>query len=195
MPSPKWKLVVDIGDHSTPDEAPSNAGSSGTATVDDKREVADLSLLSEWSSVPVEGPTNNWKDSRIKDVVELLGEFTPSDTSSTLSPYLPGFMSLRLLLLRQSRTDEEEEFVKTMLDSFSSYTAGGRRRSDIALMLARDCMFLSHQQQNQQPNDGAAPGSAANFFGLPPTNSFSNSPALAPIPIPGSVDSMSIVSD
>jgi hypothetical protein len=118
-------------------------------------------------------------------------------------------MSLRLLLLRSSHTVEEEELSRTILDSFSSYSAGGRERSDIAVMLARDYMFLSQQQQ-QPPFFGlgqgmAGPAAAApapsissglSLFGLPSTSSsLQNSPALAPIPVQGSVDYMSIVSD
>ena len=162
------------------------------------------------------------KDSRVDDVISLIGEFMPSDPSSPLSTYVPGFMSLRLLLLRPSRTKEEEELVKTILDSFSSYAAGGRDRSEIVVMLARDYMFLSQQQNQQQPQqpqpqnpaaflglgqgmvgasaqvpagNGSGPGGLS-LFGLPSTSSsLQNSPALTPIPIPGSVDVLSIVSN
>jgi hypothetical protein len=93
------------------------------------------------------------RDTRIDAVVSLLGEFMPSDPSSPVAPYVSGFMSLRLLLLRPSRTIDEDELTRTILDSFSSYTAGGRARADIAVMLARDYMFLGQQQQ-QQPHYG-----------------------------------------
>ena len=193
------------------------------------RDPGDLSLLANLnSSVPAATAVSSAplasasKDNRINEVIGLLGEFTPSDPSSPLSPYLSGFMSLRLLLLRQSRTQEEEDFVKTMLDSFSSYTAGGRERSDIAVMLARDCMFLTQQQQQQNSQNQAVPAVASSssgqaflglgqnmvgnpssqsntglsLFGLPSTSSsLQNSPALTPIPVPGTVDSMSIVSN
>ncbi len=58
-------------------------------------------------------------------------------------------MSLRLLLLRSSRTEQEQDIVNTMLTSYSSYKAGGRTRQDIALMLARDFMFMNLQAQPQ----------------------------------------------
>ena len=141
-----------------------------------------------------------------------MGEFMPTDHSS---PYLQGFMSLRLHLLRSPRSAEEEEVTRTMMDSYSSYSAGGRQRADIAVMLARDFMFLGQQNaQRQQPagfsieNPMMQGGAhAANMsaqsnttglslFGLPSTSSsLQNSPALAPIPLPGSHDSMSIVSN
>ena len=58
-------------------------------------------------------------------------------------------MSLRLLLLRPTKTQQEQDIVNTILSSYSSYKAGGRTRPDMALMLARDFMFLN--QQNQPP--------------------------------------------
>jgi hypothetical protein len=112
------------------------------------------------------------KDPRVDTVVSLLGEFMPSSPQSPLAPYVPGFMSLRLLLLRQARSPEDEDLVRTMLDSFSSYATGGRQRQDIALMLARDFMFVSQQlqmtlQQQQNPflchdNNLAAAASSSN---------------------------------
>jgi hypothetical protein len=103
---------------------------------------------------------------------------------------------------------DEDELTRTILDSFSSYTAGGRARADIAVMLARDYMFLGQQQQ-QQPHyayqsrgmmSSEAPipsnSSGLSLFGLPSTSSsLQNSPALTPIPMPGSIDALSIVSN
>lgn len=155
-------------------------------------------------------PARTERDGRIDDVISLLAEFMPSDAQSNWGPYLPGFMSLRLLLLRQTRSPQEEEIVRTMMDSYSSYTSGGRQRADIAVMLARDFIFINQQHQQQPPFlslDGGAMAAASSqnnnnnaaglsLFGLPSTNSsLQNSPALAPIPVPGSNDSMSVVSN
>lgn len=191
MPSPKWKLVVDVGeaDPVSNNGAVAQTGSS-TDYTQSAVEFSDNISVSE-KSVP------SSKDRRIDEVVSLLGEFMPSDPNSPIAPYLSGFMSLRLLLLRPSRSPEEEDQARTMLDSYSSYSQGGRARSDIGVMLARDFMFLC-QQKNQQP---------ANFFSvgqgtvnsnhapaLPGYASFDahNSPTLAPI---GAGDTMSIVSN
>merc|ERR1712151_1010151 len=95
------------------------------------------------------------RDPRLDEVLSILAEFMPSDAQSSWGPFLPGFMSLRLLLLRQSQSREEHEIVRTMLDSFSSYSANGRQRSDIAVMLARDFLFMSQQQQLQLSIDGS----------------------------------------
>lgn len=108
------------------------------------------------------------KDPRLEAVVNLLGEHMPSEPSSPMSAYLPGFMSLRLLILRPSRSDHEEELLQTMLDSYESYTTAGRSPNDIALLLARDCMFLTQQPYSQQlvssaPQKGHINSSSTNF--------------------------------
>ena len=138
MPSPKWKLVVDIGviDESTPAPALASSLSTDVQPEAEMKDSADLNLLASMNPTP---PSTSGslpaelkeqaKDSRIDEIVCLLGEIMPSDPTSSLATYVPGFMSLRLLLLRPSRTAEEEELVKTILDSFSSYTSGGRERS------------------------------------------------------------------
>ena len=173
-----------------------------TAPIEQSREVNDMPFASAVTSALTAGA----RDSRIDEVVSLLGEFMPSDPASPVAPYVSGFMSLRLLLLRSSRTVEEDELTKTILSSFSSYTAGGRARADIAVMLARDYMFLGQQQQQQYGYQAqgmmssAAPvpsnSSGLSLFGLPSTSSsLQNSPALTPIPMPGSIDALSIVSN
>jgi hypothetical protein len=222
MPSPKWKLVVDIGDGEEPASVPYAATTSSanclvqhdvhSAGTDQSKTPTDISDESNFQGAPVSkasssSPGNNetMRDNRDEDVVALLGEFMPSDPDSLLAPYMQGFMSLRLLLLRQSRTPEERDLTRTILDSFSSYTAGGRERGDIAIMLARDFMFLNHQ--HQQPSflhlgDSmvspalSASNTGLSLFGLPSTSSsLQNSPALTPIPGPGINDSLSIVSN
>lgn len=224
MPSPKWKLVVDIGEV----EETTVTGTTGTGTAsvpqaastDAKQEASDphaaRSVTTEVSAAT---------DHRIDEVVTLLGKYMPSDPLSPLAPIVPGFMSLRLLLLRTSRTPEEEEQIKTMLDSYSSYASGGRGASDIAVMLARDFLFLTQQNLAQPPpmQEAAAPSaqpftdnamphvevpsaapvahtdSAAgnlSLFGLPSIRfSPENSPALTPIPAPESIETLSIVSN
>lgn len=259
MPSPKWKLVVDIGDVEETISVPISAAASGMAnastgesdyTTDrledtkepaaqpsavgsesflDERNMQHVAPVAASAASPVaatgvatQAPQASveGRDPRIDAVVRLLGEFMPSDPQSHLAPYLGGFMSLRLLLLRSSRSTEDEDLVRTMLESYSSYEHGGRQREEIAVMLARDYIFLSQQhgsrsqQQHQQASmlslgdpmmQGASHSShlsaqsnsaGLSLFGLPSTSSsLQNSPALAPIPVPGSHDSMSIVSN
>lgn len=173
MPSPKWKLVVDVGEpedsnnlvQAAPVVGESRNFNQGSVELSDNVINLDRSLSGES------------KDHRIDEVVSLLGEFMPSDPSSPLAPYIQGFMSLRLLLLRPSRSPEDEETVRTMLESFTSYSQGGRSRSDIGLMLARDFMFLSQaRNQQQQFQQQQHPG---NFFSFGQGMANSNpSPAL-----------------
>lgn len=106
MPTPKWKLVVDVG------------------------------------SAPPK-PDGKALDKRIPDILKLLAEHIPTHRNSPFSPYLPGFTALRLLLLKRSRTPEEEDLSSTMLDSYSSYLSSGRNSAETAWMVARDYMLLT----------------------------------------------------
>lgn len=215
MPSPKWKLVVDIGNFE--ESAPVAVASTAIDETNAEQPVDMKESPEDNFATPVSVTftgvsavaSDGGKDPRINEVVSLLGKFMPSDALSNHAPYVSGFMSLRLLLLRPSRSMEEEELVTTMLDSYSSYHSGGRESSDIAVMLARDYLFLSHQQlhnpfsmnQNIMPQSQGSAGpsmgnSGLSLFGLPSIRaSIPNSPTLSPIPAPGSIDGLSIVSN
>ena len=114
MPTPKWKLVVDVG--STP-----------PAKSDDSKPV----------------------DKRISEVLKLLADHTPTHRNSPYSPYLPGFTSLRLLLLKRAKTKEDEDTIGTMLESYSSYLSSGKSNSETAWMIARDFMLLTQPASRQ----------------------------------------------
>jgi hypothetical protein len=217
MPSPKWKLVVDIGEAEQIASPQMNAGAQMNASVGAAQGQHAGSNGEHPTTTDVGG-----RDNRIDLVISLLGEYMPSDPASPLATYLPGFMSLRLMLLRPSKVPEEEDIVRTMLGSFSSYSAGGRAKSDIAVMLARDYMFLAQQSPQLSPphppqqhapsyhnlrqsesgnmmqQNSQAPGFSFYAMGSGASSSnasFHNSPALAPIPMSGNPgDSVSIVS-
>ena len=148
------------------------------------------------------------QDHRVDEVVGILGELMPSDPNSALAPYLSGFMSLRLLLLRPSKSPDEQERARVMLDLYTSYSQGGRTKADIGMMLARDFMFMSqsnfngNSQQSQQANFfNLGQGVAMNNASVPtqaPSLSGNlefevNSPLLGPLPT--SDGTMSIVSN
>lgn len=194
--------------------ATATISSAADETFVDMRKANDVNLQVTDHSAPltISAPvTNDGKDHRINEIVALLGKYMPSDPMSPHASFVSGFMSLRLLMLRQARNLDEEELVRTMMDSYSSYYSGGREGSDIAVMLARDYMFLSQQQQqhsflNMNQNLLSASGQGASnptgsnsglsLFGLPSIrSSIPNSPTLTPIPAPGSVDGLSIVSN
>lgn len=145
MPSPKWKLVVDLGPKAPPPPEMS---------IEEDIVTQVASPIQDSMSAATNNANNNQPeavDSRIDAVVSLLGEHIPLDPMSPLGSYVPGFISFRLILLKSSWSSQERELVTTLLDSFSSYTASGRARADIAVLLARDYMFLS-QYYSQQPS-------------------------------------------
>ena len=127
LPNPKWKLVVDAGPESSISQLDNNA------------------ILS--NNIQQNNLSND-QEKRIHEVIQILGEHMPSDPSSPLSAYTPGYMSLRLMLLKSVHTDQESEWMRILLGSYSSYASAGRSSHDIAALLARDFMFL--QQQSQQ---------------------------------------------
>mmetsp|Transcript_4570 Transcript_4570/g.8894 ORF Transcript_4570/g.8894 Transcript_4570/m.8894 type:complete len:657 (-) Transcript_4570:292-2262(-) len=196
MPSPKWKLVVDVSPAPptttiTPDQILGVESSTHT----------EIGVSSDAKTTMAAAATGTLKDSdskesRIDEIVAILGEHMPSDPTSPLADHIPGFISLRLMLLRASRSDDEEELVDTILGSYSSYKLSGRGSADIAVMLAGDFSFLT--QSTDFPS--AAPSSIS-FFKAPPTDDFlyKHSPALTPIDPPsggGSLaDMVSIVSN
>jgi hypothetical protein len=113
MPSPKWKLVVEIG------APPKTAG------------------------VEQDGSENCQQSN---ELLSLMCTHMPKDKTDTLAPYLPGFTSLHLLLMKRSRSVRENDMLKTALASFVNYKISGQSDSNIAWMTARDCMLLSIQE-------------------------------------------------
>ena len=157
MPSPKWKLVVDVGQQpQQAQQVPTQQAAASQQQVapqaQQPQQAQQVQPQQQGNGAPPAGPA-----ALTSEVISIFGEHMPSDPNDPAFAYLQGFMSLRLLLLRSSRTEQEQDIVNTILSSYSSYKAGGRTRPDIALMLARDFMFLNqqqpqqmHQQQQQQ---------------------------------------------
>jgi hypothetical protein len=137
LPSPKWMLVVDVG------RQQQQLQQAALQEQDQQEGTGQVGgAVNASARPPGEDPA-----ALSSEVISMFGEHMPSDPKSPAFAYLQGFMSLRLLLLRQNRTDQEQDLINTMLSSYSSYKAGGRTPADIALMLARDFIFLSQQQQ------------------------------------------------
>ncbi|KAL7471052.1 hypothetical protein ACHAXS_011328 [Conticribra weissflogii] len=148
MPSPKWKLVVDVG-HVAAQVPGQMAGQQ-----QQHQQMQNSAHGSQGGQTHDNSMTNSSNSSDpaslVSEVISIFGEHMPSDPSTPAFAYLQGFMSLRLLLLRPTRSPQEQDIVNTILSSYSSYKAGGRTRPDMALMLARDFMFLNQQNQPQQ---------------------------------------------
>jgi hypothetical protein len=122
LPSPRWKLVVDVG---IPAPLP-------TAAVSNARTTSIVDSVSGAED-----------DTRMHDLLEVLRNHMPEDSNSPYAPFLPGFTSLRLLLLKSSRTPLEINILQLALGAFESYRLEGRSDSDVACMTARDCMILT----------------------------------------------------
>mmetsp|Transcript_22114 Transcript_22114/g.30771 ORF Transcript_22114/g.30771 Transcript_22114/m.30771 type:complete len:810 (+) Transcript_22114:87-2516(+) len=148
LPAPKWKLVVDVGTGMSQDETPEPTGT-----------------------------TSPQADNRVTEIISLMDEHMPTDSKSQAAPYLPGFTSLKLLLAKSSKNQVENDMLKSLLDSYSSYISTGRHENDIALMLARDYMFLSQQQSLQQKQQPLLPRSDA-----PAVNDANSTPFMVPQP-------------
>jgi hypothetical protein len=164
LPSPKWKLVVDVGSQ-VAREAPQPTQTATSAgqreQVQQQEPPTPPQPQQQGQHYPQQNPMTEAQQpqgsnasladpaSLTTEVISIFGEHMPSDPTSPAFAYLQGFMSLRLLLLRTTRTEQEQDIVNTILSSYSSYKAGGRSRPDIALMLARDFMFLNQQHQPQ----------------------------------------------
>jgi len=170
MPSPKWKLVVDVGQQAQHAQVvPPPPTQAAVSVVQQQPMQQQGQPQQQQQAQPLQQQQNQSMDMQqnqnnngaaaqppsnpaalTSEVISIFGEHMPSDPSNPAFAYLQGFMSLRLLLLRASRTEQEQDLVNTILSSYSSYKAGGRTRPDIALMLARDFMFLNQHQQPQQ---------------------------------------------
>eukprot|EP00816_Leptocylindrus_hargravesii_P001693 CAMPEP_0196805590 /NCGR_PEP_ID=MMETSP1362-20130617/5381_1 /TAXON_ID=163516 /ORGANISM="Leptocylindrus danicus, Strain CCMP1856" /LENGTH=735 /DNA_ID=CAMNT_0042178607 /DNA_START=268 /DNA_END=2475 /DNA_ORIENTATION=+ len=127
MPSPKWKLVVECGHRNFSRSSRSNSSSDTISKPHEKK--------------PGE-KKGNAEEKTSDEIVFLLGEHMPSDATSPSASYLAGFMSLRLMLLRSTRSSQEDEWVRILVGSYQSYRSSARSGKDIAMLLARDCMFL-----------------------------------------------------
>ena len=111
MPSPKWKLVVDVG------------------------------LVSSYDSMG-----EAWEaDSVVRELGDLISSQMPDDKNSPLAGLLPGFTSLRLLLLKPNRTEREVELLDKALSLYGQYKRSGQSDETIASMVCRDFMQLSRQ--------------------------------------------------
>ena len=136
MPMPTWKLVVDIG-----------------AEEVGQQMLAIQHQQYQSSSPQIDATSHSLApntDQLTNEVISIFAEHMPSDPMSPAFEYLQGFMALRLLLLRPLRNDSEQAIVDTILSSYSSYKSGGRSRSEIAVMLARDFMYLNPHANSQQ---------------------------------------------
>jgi hypothetical protein len=83
------------------------------------------------------------------ELLLLIQKYMPADKKSPFASFLPGFTSLRLLLIQQTRSTKEDELLKSILASYATYRRGGlRSETDMAVSMARDFMMISKHGQN-----------------------------------------------
>jgi hypothetical protein len=103
----------------------------------------------KWKLVVETGPINSSNaakkmapqlDTRIKDLTTLIQTYMPENKNASLAAYLPGFTSLRLLLLKKAHTVQENKWLHSALESFDRHKVAGLSNSDVAALTARDFM-------------------------------------------------------
>jgi hypothetical protein len=87
------------------------------------------------------------------DLLRLIEAFMPKNKNSPLALFLPGFTSLRLLLLQQCKSERDNELIRTVITSYISYRQAGRSDPDVVAMTARDFMLLTKQGQQDGGNN------------------------------------------
>ena len=84
-------------------------------------------------------------DPRIAELLALVSSNFPKDQRSPLVSYLPGLVSLRLLLLKRNRTNDENESLDVALNSYEAYKLEGRSPTEILASTSRTFMVMSRQ--------------------------------------------------
>ena len=137
LPTPKWKLVIDMGNSVV-------GAPAGSATVKPLlNTTTKMSMISSYSPSIIVSPT---LDPRIAQIVNLLADEMSPRMMTNPSSHSNDMISLRLLLLKPNRSADEEELVSTIVGSYSSYITGARPKHEVAVMIARDYSFMIQNQ-------------------------------------------------
>lgn len=140
LPTPKWKLVIDMSSISHPVSKQVEENKTSFSHISSSSDVSgDLMITSAVKN-----------DDILSEIINLLGEQLATNMFGA-SAEVQNFTGLRLFLLKTSRTTQEEEISSTLFGSYSSYVGCGRPSSEIAMMLCRDFRFLTQGQPQQQP--------------------------------------------
>lgn len=135
LPTPKWKLVIDMGSSSA-------AATPGTCAV-----KPQLALTSKMEQLPSSSkPIEPQCDPRIFDIVNLLADEMSTDIMTRISSHGSDMISLRLLLLKPNKSEPENDLVSTVVGSYTSYLASGRAKNEIAIMVSRDYAYMTQNQ-------------------------------------------------
>ena len=114
--------------------------------ADDKMEPVAPSSPPSLQPLSRQSTMSNDSDKKSIDfeIANLLAEHMPMDNS----PLSSGFVPLRLVLLRPTRSPQEEEIVSILRRSYNGYLMIQRPLRDIALLLVQDYMLLQSMGNN-----------------------------------------------
>jgi len=153
LPSPRWKLVVEVGEG-----APLQAN----------------------ESLP------SGEDPRVSELLALIEANMPEDQHSSLAPLLPGIIALRLLLLKPTRSLEENESIDVALNTYESYKIEGRSAADIVGLTSRTFMVMARQstaaRSLQAAGDSSSISSGNNLLSQQQWSSPQHKPSTADTP-------------
>ena len=117
-------------------------------------------LVVDVGAVSLPSVTENKEDcQKHLELLRLLEAYMPKNKNSPLALFLPGFTSLRLLLVKQEKTDKDFELIRSILVSYSSYLQAGRSESDVIAMTARDFMLLTKHGRQEVVSDDSSSSS------------------------------------
>jgi len=138
LPTPKWKLVIDMSTISHAVSKPSEANKTSFAYISSSSDASkDMFATNAGRS-----------DGILSEIINLLGDNLASNMFAASSE-VQNVTGLRLFLLKACHTSQEEEIASTLFGSYSSYLGCGRSSSEIVMMLCRDFMFLTQGQSHQ----------------------------------------------
>ena len=181
-PSPRWKLVVEMDENNNDKKLP-------TLTDSPPGVLQYKSSVSLPTGTVVESLDPHDEENMI---ATLLGEHMPLSTSrgassSNDTDLIPHYMSLRLLLLRDTsgRTRSENEMLEIIKKSFRGYSADpSRSPKDVSLLLVRDWQFLRAPAESK-PLQSNVNEYKSHLLRAPPvrTHSLTGMPTFAPGPL------------
>jgi len=148
-PEPKWKLCIDTSSsQGFPDvHTPMQSGIQGSLENADSFTLSPINSSSQWDTfTPADDSVLAFRKGTVEQqIVALLGQHMPAANESSSSMesanQLQLFMSIRLLLLRspERRTQQENEMIDILKNSFTAYAKDSRRGGkELARLIVKD---------------------------------------------------------
>jgi hypothetical protein len=213
VPTPRWKLVIDMNSptvdtiHPKAHSFPISTKPADLMISTSHHEASDVAKKDMDDIIHTFGENVLETKNYTEDIIQLLGvELSKHMKSEASQADLHSLTGLRLLLIRTNRAPHEEEIASTIIGSYSSYIGSGSAISDVAQMLVRDYAFLikMHRASLTCTPDQPQPSPilSASYMSPPVTsynydnrnNYFNQTPCLAVGPLASSKDNHSVAS-